>query len=280
VSAVLILGVIAVLSTIVISLLSRSVVDVRISKQQEEQARIFSVAESALEKAFIGESLPTPASGEYDYQVTSLTKGGSGVESYVYPEYIKKDSPATIWLCEHEGADFSADAQLDLMSGDKYSKNRLTLYWGKVGASGEENEPALVAVLFYQDGGDYKTETFAYDPDELRRQNQTNFDSADAGGPVGEEEFEWSADLNVGCNSRECYFLIVRMLFSDETHPLGVEVNPGDNLPRQGECKVARATLQESGISSRVERCILYKDYNPIFNFVLYSGQDLVKSGG
>ncbi len=99
ISSVLVLGVIAVLLTIVVPLVSRTVVDIRITKQQEDQARAFSVAETGLEQAMVAGG----TEGEIDgikYEVTKATVGGAS-NFYAYPKVVERDSPVFVWLVKH-----------------------------------------------------------------------------------------------------------------------------------------------------------------------------------
>ncbi|MFC1790542.1 hypothetical protein ACFLZP_03605 [Patescibacteria group bacterium] len=279
ISTVLVLGVIAILVTIVVPLASRSVIDVRINKQQEEQVRAFSAAEVGLEKALIGEDLEGDI-GDIHYQVTeSSTKSGAG-EVFVYPKLVKKNQPVTVWLLEHLGVAFDPEADFDL-SGNHYQENQVNLYWGQPGTVEDNDEtPALEVTLFYQDlSNNFKVERSFIDPN-ISRASTSGFDSVVQVGDVElfGSEFRFQKNgLALNCDlGRTCYAMRLRLLYSQSDHPLAIE-GVGASLPRQGVCKQSLATVTTSGITSRLQRCVFYKDFPGIFDFSLYSQTNLEK---
>lgn len=275
VSTVLILGIIAVLVTIVVPLISRTVVDVRITKQQEEQARAFSIAETGLEKAIIAEFGAGDSIGDtiddIDYTVTRQGRGGSSVFSY--PKAVEKDSPITIWLVAHEdeGDSFDPEAQLD-PTDNPYQAGVIDLYWGEPGTEINDQTPAIEATLFYESGGTFLVGRYAYDP---RGDRGNNFELAESGG-FSDQGTEFHRQINpfpcTALSGNTCYALRLRLLYSDDSHPLLVE--GADDLPPQGECYESVATVQTSKVTSRVQRCVFYKDFPSVFDFVLYSRSD------
>lgn len=290
ISAVVILGIIAVLLTIVVPLISRTVVDLRISRQQEEQARAFSVAESGLERVLIG-GADSGTIDQIDYTVTSDLLGDSGSDdAYNYPQYIDQDGMATIWLVSHEdSAGFDPDAHWTTKAEPRFSGNSLTVYWGtyRTNAHGdeeytEEQSPALEASLIYKDGSEYKVERYLFDPASGRVGTGGFVPVAiNTGGTLVSADvtrnYAFSGSLLTPCAAPNiCFLLRIRLLYTaGESHPVGVV--PLGDLPKQGECYDSSART-ESGISSRVQRCILYKDAPPIFDFAMYSGTDLDKT--
>lgn len=278
ISAVLILGVIAVLLTIVIPLVSRSVVDVRISKQQEEQARAFSVAEAGLEKALAGDEIGVPvAVGGITYQVEGADFPAEENKKAVYfPKLIEKNQPVTLWLIDHEGTEFNPDAPLDFDS-DQDKVAVFTAYWGQPGLEAEsDTAPALEITIVYNGDGVIKAWKGVYDPNATRRA-ENHFDEAE----IEESgDYAFFVTLNpsdhpcAGINNT-CYFMRMRMLYADEGQSLAVEGNR--DFPNQGKCYESTARVETSGITSKLQRCVFYCDYPPIFDFLLYSGSDLNK---
>lgn len=263
----------AVLVTIVVPLISRTVVDVAITRQQEEQARAFSVAETGLERVLVGEAgAESGTIGDIDYTVTKTGKGEDAL--FIYPKRLERDFPVTVWLIEHTGADFSPEAAIDF-GGSRYTEGQIIFAWGAPGTPADaEDTPALEATLFYEEGGNVKVEKFAYNPNTTKGDG---FDSAVIGNfSVGGENFAFQAGAVVDCDlGRTCYALRVRLLYSDEAQPLAIEGE--SELPRQGLCYQSRATLASSGVTSRVERCVFYKTFPSIFDFAVYSGSNLQK---
>ena len=286
ISAVVVLGVIAVLLTIVVPLISRTVIDLRISRQQEEQARAFSVAETGLERALIGDLTGQTIDG-IQYTVSQETLGGAeNGDEYVYPKSIDQNTPATIWLVSHQanGEDFDPNAAWNESLVPIFTGNEMTVYWGESKTYQDEGEyPALEATLVYKDGADYKVSRWLFDP--VSGRSETGASAApDFGGTLwdGEDavDFEWSAVISgMDCDNVTCYLLRLRVLYAPgDVHPVGLSYDSDFyDLPRQGECYNSLASVLDSGISSRVERCLLYRDYPPVFDFAMYSGGGLIK---
>jgi hypothetical protein len=275
VSTVLILGVVAILVTVVVSLVSRAVVDIRITKQQEEQARAFSVAEAGLEKALVGGPDEGVIEG-IDYQVFEGQEIGNSL-NYDYPRPVDQASPVTVWLVDHDdGDEFNPEAGL---GSNSYRGNSIDLYWGELAASpNEDTTPAIEASLYYQDaGGNIKVEKYTADPNGSRP-NPSGFNSVETGGfPSGSARYEFHHQISVPCTDNTCLALRLRLFFNDDRpHPLGVG-GIGSNIPSQGECRQSTATAGDSGITSRVQRCVFYKDFPSVLDFVLYSSSGLEK---
>ncbi|MCJ7827574.1 hypothetical protein MUP65_00300 [Patescibacteria group bacterium] len=287
VSAVIIIGVIAVLLTIVVPLISRTVVDLRISRQQEEQARAFSVAETGLERVLTnpGETgLYSATIDEIEYTVTNQRLGND--DFYQYPKNISQQTPVTVWLVSHQTdvEDFDQNAPWNETIVPIFEGDELTVYWGldRVYNTNDER-PALEATLVYRDGAEYATKRYLLD--SVNRTETGGFDttSVDVGATVGigdeEKKYAFQALLSdLNCNEVDvCYFLRLRILYSPGLdHPIGVS-KTGEIFPRQGECFDSLATVVDSGISSRVKRCVLYRDFPPILDFAMYSGGALGK---
>ncbi|MBN1263270.1 MAG: hypothetical protein JW991_02845 [Candidatus Pacebacteria bacterium] len=288
-SAIIVLGVVAVLVSIVVPLLSQTVVDVRITKQQEEQARAFSVAETGLERALVGGALPTGTVDNIHYEVTELGRGDAS--NYVYPRSVEKEMPITIWLAEHEGSVFDSEADLIMNPGpaERYNAGVIDFYWGNPGTSeASDQTPALEATLYYYliNPGPapdyYQVKRYAFDPYGNRRLSNsfTEPDDIDGGNTIDSQEFQFYHHVSdlpcVGQN--RCYALRLRLLYNDnQAHMVGL--SGSGNIPRQGVCKESVATVLTSQVTSRLQRCVFYRDFPSLFDFVLYTGGDLTKAG-
>ena len=87
----IILLVMAVGLTVALAIVSRSVTDIRISRQEEESARAFSAAEAGIEQALIG--------GEGDYSIESEGEtitahvsqvGQGGGQTFIFPGQVQR----------------------------------------------------------------------------------------------------------------------------------------------------------------------------------------------
>ena len=89
----------AVVLTLVLSIVSRSVTDVSITTKDEESLRAFSAAEAGVEQLLIGGS----GSGEFpnsSYTAQVYDIGNS--EYYFFPNQLKSGDVVTLWFVEHD----------------------------------------------------------------------------------------------------------------------------------------------------------------------------------
>ena len=157
-----ILLIMAVALTIGLSVVSRSVTDIRLSQQQEESARVFSIAEAGLESLLAGQELP---SFEGFNIATDTWELGSS-DSFVFPTGVKAGETQTIWLVSHDGDDLQDDFR---------NFTDFTFYWGNEGLTGGgDTDPALEAVIIYKEGGIFKTRRVTFDPKAGRSEGFTN----------------------------------------------------------------------------------------------------------
>jgi len=252
--------------TVGLAVISRSVTDIGISRQEEESARVFSVAEAGIEEALKSGSAPPGGIkiGEITATVSQADLGGAS--EFVFPGEYEVGDIQTLWLVEHD-----ENGNLDV--SNRYSKDKIEVYWGKEGGL----VPALEATLIYDQNGT-KIMRWALDPDTSRR-GSNSFDSADSGSfQIGGKTFKYKKTLtSLPCSgSAICYALRFRLLYNDQPQILGAK-GVSSNLPSQGTCYESTATNPQVGITRKVRQCQLYKAPPGIFDYVLYSEGDLVK---
>lgn len=248
--------------TISLSIVSRSITDIRISQQEEESARAFSAAEAGIEQALIGEGSPYSVGG-IDVHVTE-TAQGSGPD-FNLGSFDEGDTQ-TVWLIEHTdgglgGASFPATGTI-------------TVCWG----DGSESIAVEASLLYKDASGEFQVTRGAYDANPARG---NEFEPADhtAGGNCGDLQFahdiDLGADLGIPADAIP-YAMRLKLLYNDTPQPLAVHAE-GGNLPSQGKCYVSTATAPESGITRKVQQCQFHEAPPGIFDYVLFSGQDLIK---
>lgn len=90
----------AVVLTIVLSILSRSITDVTLTGKEEEALRAFSAAEAGVEQALIA-GVPEGSFGgsQFSADVTSLAEGS---KAFNYPIEIPAGDMATVWFVAHD----------------------------------------------------------------------------------------------------------------------------------------------------------------------------------
>lgn len=259
-----ILLVMAVGLTIALAVISRSVTDIKISRQEEESARAFSAAEAGLEQALI--------SGEGDYtigditaQVTETAQGGGTLFDFGGGEFEEGEAQ-TVWLIEH-----TADGDL---GGASFPENgTIIICWGE----SISNMIAVEATLIYQDGSDFKVARGAYDSDASRIVDNS-FDLADeadgnnCGSLAFAETVDLAADLGLPSGSTP-YALRLKLLYNSEAEPLAVASTA--NLPSQGTCLESVAEIEGSGVTRRIQQCQFHKVPPAIFDYVLFSEANL-----
>ncbi|OGG16751.1 hypothetical protein A3D78_01490 [Candidatus Gottesmanbacteria bacterium RIFCSPHIGHO2_02_FULL_39_14] len=175
---VLILVLITVVGlTIGLSLISRTITDIRISSQIEQSSRAFSAAEAGIETALRGNIAVGPtgtvslegASANFAVQ----TLGGTS-DNYNLP-LTEAGNSQTVWLIEH------SDDNTINESGESYPTNSIIeICFGSKSEVTEEKAPAILVSLYYKEAAEYKVAKKAFDPYEAR---DNGFDHADELGP-------------------------------------------------------------------------------------------------
>lgn len=259
--------VMAVALTIGLAVISRSITDIKISRQEEESSRVFSVAEAGIEEALKLGSGTSGTIGEITYSVSETAQGG-GTE-FVFPKAIETGESQTFWLVEHE-------PDGDLILEAFYTAGGLSVCW-------EDTDPetALEVSILYKDAGVYKIARGAYDAEAASRGN--SFDPPDAGSggcPTGlgrKKTITWT-DFGIALDSNT--FLIslrLRSIYNQaKIGAVGVG-GSGGILPSQGKCFESTATLVTSGITRKVQQCKFHKAPPGIFDYALFSEGDLNK---
>jgi len=260
----IILLVMAVGLTVGLAVVSRSVTDISISRQEEESARVFSVAEAGIEEALKAGAEVVLPEGMVAEGITATVKKETlgGGKEFVFPNAIQVGDAQTVWLVEH-------DSDGNLIETPSYTAGSLDVCW-------EDTNPetALEVTIFYKDGGVYKIARGAYDAEAISRGN--NFSSPDTGGCAGlgrKKILNW-ADFGINLDSNTfLLFLRLRPLYNQAK----IGVASSVNLPSQGTCYESTATAAKSGITRKVQQCQFYKTPPAIFDYVLYSEGDLIK---
>lgn len=256
----IILLIMAVVLTVGLSVVSRSITDIRISQEQEESARVFFVAEAGIESLLAGEELPSFEG----YNVTSSTKKLGEWDSFVFPEEIKVGDTQTLWLVNHLDG--------ETLGSDFYQGDYINLYWGKEGQEPDTDDtPALEAILYYDDNG-FKTKRWAFDPNS-NRTSENKFEIANFSYSTIDDKL-FSFLIRIDLPPGDKYALRLKLIYNNEKQLLGV-ASGGYYFPLQGNCYQVTAQAVVSGIASKVEQCQLYSSLPGMFDYVLYSESNL-----
>lgn len=253
----------AVVLTIVLSILARSVTDIKISTGSEESLRAFSAAEAGVERALIaGSGIGTTLIGNAQFSA-SVTKVGEGAKSFVSPAPTFSGETSFFWFVAHD-----ANGNLTCGSGlSCFTGSQLKVCWGKEGTSGSlATTPAIEATIVYATTpGVYSTlraARTAFDPYDARIASN-GFSAPDAGTcSVNGENFAFQktvdlAALGIGAgvygSANGLQFLTVRTLYNTtESQPVAISVDFAGNglLPGQG------IVIESSGQSGEANRKI------------------------
>jgi hypothetical protein len=290
-AVLIILLVMAVILTIGLSVVSRSVTDINMSQQSEDSARAFSAAEAGIEQALL-----LGTSGTVNFQNTSTSVSistsdvGMSAGGYVYPTQIQVDEITTIWLSNYNNTSCPGENYCSVVTG-----SNLRVYWGNSGtASNNSFTPAIETSIYYKDAGDaampYKVAKFVLDPHTNRMvpadqgfcvpggslcAGVSNF--IINGENISTQAFQFAATLDISpyisLPNKFPLLARLRLLYSmDKAHFLGANL-PNGTFPSQGKDIYALGT---SGKSSSKVHAFRPKPAPPaIFDFALYSGTDL-----
>ncbi len=278
----------AVVLTVVLSILSRSVLDVAVTTGEEEALRAFSAAEAGIERALIiGSDTGTITIGDAQFSA-SVSGFASGSKEFVHPIKIYSGESVVTWFIAHDdNRDFVCSVEKPCFTGDT-----LKVCWGKEGTGeSEAGTPAIEVIIVYaKTPGDYSTVKVArdvYDPNSGRRASN-NFAVPDAGGCTISGEnlaFQKTIDLSgLGIPAASYsienglqYVRIKTFYNTSIAHPIGMDANYAGNsvLPSQG------LQIESIGSAGDANRKInVFQSYGEppsIFDSAIFSTGGIVK---
>ncbi|MBI2616853.1 hypothetical protein HYW55_01810 [Candidatus Gottesmanbacteria bacterium] len=253
--------------TIGLSLISRTVTDVRISSQIEQSGRAFSAAEAGIESALRSGtsnvtsgnvSLPG-ASASYSVSPVSV----SAATSYHLPLTATGKSQ-TLWLMAHDDATGALD------ESNYYDfTNGIDVCWG----SDSSTVPALLVTLFYKDStGDYSIAKAAFDANASTRGNGFSPLSLNEippgtycqGGYSYRKSLTYSAFGLSG--SLKAIALRMKPWYADTK----IGVLPGASLPTQGNV-ITSLGQSETGVVRKIQVIQGYSALPEVFDFSYFS---------
>lgn len=274
---IIILLILAVITTIGLSVASRSVTEVSTSITSDEGTRALSAAESGVEYA-----LSTGLAGvdtDIGYDVSVATQNSSAQVTLV--DKLKAGEVGTVFLTPH-----LSNGNLD--TANVYNGNKFNVCWGNSGTPNDNSAPAAEVDLYYFEGNAYKISRLTYDPNVPPRSNNNfstlsnNFDiNSDC--PSGSAfAFGTQIGLNAGgfgVSTNNLLFLQIRLFYNEDVaHVVGVKNGTGgggDSFPAQG--MVITSTGTSGGSTKKVQVLQTYGAPYSIFNNAVFSGTDLVK---
>lgn len=272
----------AVVLTIVLSILSRSITDVAVTTKEEEALRAFSAAEAGVEQSLvIGSSIGSTQIGDASFKTTVIGALTNGKE-FANPVGLFSGESLLFWFVAHDNTGaLVCNATLPCFTG-----SQLKICWGKSGTGANDaTTPAIEASTYYAaTPGDYSTVRIARataDPNTVRRASN-NFSAQDAGTCTTDNtNFQFQKTINLATlgvpaasynTQNGLQFIKVRLFYNTvETHPVGIFVNYAGNanLPSQG------LRIEAMGVSGDSNRKIdVFQGYGeapPVFDSSTFS---------
>jgi type II secretory pathway pseudopilin PulG len=280
----------AVVLTVVLFVLSRSVTDIAVSSRFEEAIRAFSAAEAGVEQALIAAAPSGVVQiGNASYNV-SVNEAAEGEKSFAYPLPLTAGDSVVIWFVAHDDeGNLICSAQKPCFTGDT-----VRFCWGNVGTESSSSvTPALEASIVYAaTPGNYATlrvARVALDPNAGRRVSNS-FDAPDLGacsigGGTNSYEFQKVVSLSsLGIPSASysvqdgLQFVRLRILYnSDVSHGVGIDVDFPNDSPLASQGKNIISAGSAGGSNRRLNVFQSWGEIPSVFSFPAFSGGSLVK---
>lgn len=256
-SLLIFIFILSVILVVGLSVVSRTVSDIKVSQQTQESARALWVAQSGLEEAEAsGQNTVSGQLGGVSYVVERLELGNT--KEFVFPNKVAKDEPLSLWLVGHDDQ--------GNMNSNFYTGN-LAFYWGEPGTANNQDEtPAIEGTLVYKKSGKYYTKRWVYDPNSGR---VNDFDkNVILGCSLGGENFAFCTNSFGLPAGGEYYFLRIKLLYNSSLHKVGVKGT--SDLPSQGGCLQSKAVATESGVTRKLEKCETWDTVPEIFDYGIF----------
>ena len=277
---VIVLLLLAVVSTVSLAIVSRSVTDVSVSTTQEESSRALAAAEGGVESALssaVASGATQTFANNATYTVTILP--ASNGTDLISGRGLTGGEVETFFLGEHNSA-----GNLILAGSTEYNGGTITVCWGDQ-AAGPSTTPAVEVSLYYWNITSAKFEVVrnAYDPNS--RGSFSAIDAGVANCPVG-HTFYFKKVITLAGSvasgglalpaSVNQQILRVRVLYNGETpNFVGIKAAAGKSFPQQG---IFISSTGQAGTSTRKVQ-LLQKYANPLpqFDNAVFSGSSLSK---
>lgn len=262
---VLVLLSLAVVVTVVLFVLSRSVTDIAVSDFESQSISAFSAAEAGVERSLVvgAGSSSNVGDASYNAQVTNVA---SGATYFIYPIELNSGDTATLWF---NSQDLSSD----------FTGTTLKVCWGKTGtASNLAVTPAIEVSIYYEttagNPATAKISRVTADPYTGSGRTQNNlFSGVNAASVISGQTFPFCKIINLASPSLpNLQFATIRMFYNTNTsHPIAFDSTTASTFPTQGMLIDSSGT---SGQSNRkvqvfqswpeVPSTFLYGIYSPV----------------
>lgn len=282
----------AVILTIVLSIISYSVTDISVTTRESEALRAFSAAEAGVEKALVALTAQSGTFGtdSFDTQVGSVAEG---TQFFNYPLEITGGESANVWFVAHDANDNPSCSDV---SKPCFTGGQMKLCWGKPGSqSGLSTTPAVEVSVYYSTppvaGGSYagmRIGRTTLDPNNSRRGTNAFSGATTAECDIDGTKYSFSQTISFASlgippgtysSANGLQFAHVRFLYNSLPEPIGFDFNIGGagntNLPSQGRKITSTGSAGEA--TRLVEVYKLYSDLAGAFEGALISSTGVSK---
>lgn len=279
---VIVLLSLAVVLTLVLYILSRSITDIAISSREEEAVRAFSAAEAGIERALIIGSGGSGSFGDAGF-TSAVSSFAEGLGVFNFPISLASGDSTTLWFVGHND-----NGDLDCTTEPCFNGNSLTVCWGTPGTPSDvSTAPAVEVSLFYEaasrldgDFSDVRIARSALDPHTSRLVTNSFSQATTSECDLDGTKYQFQKTINIGAdftpavNTNGLLFARLRMFYNTgQNHPVGFSV-AGDTLPSQG---ILIDSIGSSGEANR--RLAVFQGYPEVplvFDSVVFSSGGLV----
>lgn len=264
--------VLTVATTIALSLIGRSTIDLSMSNQLEESTRAFNAAEAGIEQALktgSGTAGAVTLSPGVTYDVSVNDIGGTaGV--YQVDHKTPENSTETFWLVPHDDDDVDGDGNTtELNETPFFTQSTMGICWSKETAPDPAAAVELSILYKESTNGSYQVARGAWDPDAATRSNNFASSGITTDG-CGLGYYRKLLDFTAfGITPTLDTLISLRMkpYYADTKFA----VNPGGaEIPKQGN-RIESVGATGTGVSRKV---VVYQQYRAplsIFDSVIYS---------
>jgi hypothetical protein len=271
----LLLAIVAIAAVLVVSLsvVSRSVTDVRTTANQEDSVRAFSAAESGIERALLTGATGTITASDLENASysASVTKFAEGQTEIIHPRKPLSGDDVTIWLMSH-------DSNGDLTcSPNCYTGRTLEVCWG----TSPDTDPAVQVSVVYDPSNVNNIDNISiarkgYDPNAGRR--ATNFFLNPGSCSFGSFAYGVTIDFQndfptLGIpygTAQTLKMLKIRPLYNiAQAYPIGVKAAAGQVFPGQG--KEVESTGTSGDATRKIKVYTLYPELPFVFDSTVFS---------
>ena len=253
--------------TIGLSLISRTITDIRITSQTEQSSRAFSAAEAGIETALRSNVAPGPtgsvslpgASANY-----SVSEVGGDADNLVLP-LTEVGGSQTVWLIPH-----NSDGTIDENGVSYPINNTLEVCFNSFANA----NPAVMVSILYEEGTEFKIAKKAFDSlsrgnslimsDTIGNYCSTNYKNRIILIP-GTDSDSSTQDFNIGLTAK-LYFLRLQPMY-DSTAFI---IDPQSALPIQGKI-ISSIGQTESNVVRKIQVFQGYPVLPALLDFALFS---------